>query len=239
MRFRKSLAAAAVLSLLCISRPLFAQGVGGFFQSLDWSVRGSILVFPEDNGADSAPMPILPSLGGGVSYALSDLLALEATLDLYGTTYDYAYNLERAIPANDEFRSAFVIGALLGFQPVFRFRPAGDKFTVRAYGGLGFDLRIVLRAYGIEDSEAHTNNNVNKTGHTVGEARSDINSYFWGSGRFIFPFVGGGMDFPLTEGIELGFDLRAWVPVWRLWSGEDLPFIDSFRFGLGFRVTFR
>jgi hypothetical protein len=184
-------------------------------------------------------MPILPSLGGTASYSLNDLLALEVSLDLYGNTYDYDVRLERVIPANDEFRSAFVIGFLLGFQPVFRFRPMGDKFTIRAYGGLGFDLRIILRAYGIKDDEGHTNNQNPHTGLTVGEARKEITSYFWGSGRFVFPFIGGGMDFPITEGLDLGFDLRIWIPVWRIWSGESLPFIEGFRFGVGFRLGFK
>jgi len=227
-----ALAAALFFSAL----PLQAQGFKSFLQTMDYNVRFNLLFFPEDNGNASAPMPILPSPGGGASYPLSDLLALEASLDLYGTTYDYDYSLDRAVPANDEFRSAFVIGCILGFQPVFRFYPMGDKFTIRAYGGLSFDLRIVLPAYGIKDGEDHTNNG-GSTGHTVGQARTAINSYFWGSGRFIFPFIGGGMDFPLTKGIQLGFDLRIWLPVWRVWAGESG--LEGFRLGTGFRVTFK
>ena len=229
---------AITLVLLFITPFLQAQGVKGFFGSIEWSARFNMLFFPEDNNNASAPMPILPSLGGGAAYPLSDLLALEVSLDLYGTTYDYDYGLQRAVPANDEFRSAFIMGLILGLQPVFRFRPMGDKFTIRAYGGLGFDFRIPFPASGIKDGEAHTNN-TGYTGHTVGEARSSISSYFWGSGRFIFPFIGGGMDFPLTDGVQLGFDLRAWLPVWRIWSGENLPIVEGFRFALGFRVTFR
>ena len=218
---------------LFLTAVLQAQGTG-FFQSIDWSVRGSILFFPEKNGNASAPMPILPSLGGSASYPLSDRLAMELSLDLYGTTYDYDYSLKRAVPVNDENRSAFVMGALLGVQPVFRFRPMGDRFTIRAYGGLGFDLRIIFSAYGLKDSDPHQT-----APYTLGEARKEISSYFWGSGRFIFPFIGGGMDFPIMDGLQLGFDLRVWLPVWRIWSGEDLPFIEGFRFGIGFRLTFR
>ena len=214
--------------------PLNAQS---FFKSLDYSVRFNVLFFLEDNGNKSAPMPILPSLGGGASYALNNLLALELSLDLYGTTYDYEYSLKRAVPSNDEFRSAFVVGSIVSFQPVFRFRPMGEKFTIRAYLGPSFDLRIIFPAYGIKESEQHTNDGVNYTGHTVGEARKDISSYFWG-GRFVFFVAGGGMDFPLLDTIKLGFDLRLWIPVWRIWTGEELPFVEGIRFGLGFRVTF-
>jgi len=229
---------AVVLGVFFVVLPLQAQGVRGFFRAIEWSARGNILVFADDNGNTSAPIPILPSLGGGASYPLNNLLAFELSLDLYGTTYDFDVRLNRAVPSNDEFRSAFVVGAIVGLQPVFRFRPMGDKFTIRAYGGLGFDFRIILRAYGIEDGETHTNDKNPNTGLTVGQARKEISSYFWGSGRFIFPFIGGGMDLALLEGINLGFDIRIWLPVWRAWSGEDLPIIDGFRFGVGFRITF-
>ncbi|MCL1813996.1 MAG: hypothetical protein FWG29_10830 [Treponema sp.] len=231
--------AAITLGLIFTALPLQAQGIKGFFEAINWSVRGTLLLFPEDNGNSSAPMPILPSLGGAAAYPFSDLFDIEVSLDLYGNTYDYDVILDRVVPANDEFRSAFVMGFVLGFQPVFSFNPKGDKFTIRVYGGLAFDLRIVFPAYGIEDSESHTNDKNPHTGLNIGQARQKIASYFWGSGRFILPFLGGGMDFPITEGLDLGFDLRIWMPVWRIWSGEDLPFVEGFRIGIGFRLGFK
>jgi hypothetical protein len=220
--------------VLCTAaaHPLTAQDRAG------WYARGSILVFPENNGNASAPTPILPAIGGGIIYPINDLLAVEASLDIYGTTYDYDYRLERPVPANDEFRSAFVTGILFGLQPVFRWRPAGEKYTIRAYGGPAFDFRIIFGAYGIADDEQHTNDRNPNTMHTVAETRQEISSYFWGGGRFFFPFIGGGMDFPIMEGSQLGVDLRAWFPAWRLWSGESLPGIEGFRFGAGFRINF-
>jgi len=227
---------AIILGLLFTVFPLktqlYAQGISTIFQNLEWSARGTMLFFPDGSGNASAPMPILPSLGVGASYSLNNLLAMELSLDLYGTTYDYDFTLKRAVPANDEFRSAFVAGAILGFQPVYHFHPRGDKFTIRAYGGLGLDLRMIFPAYGIKDNAAH------QDGYTVGEARKKISSYFWG-GRFVFPFIGGGMDFPILAGLDLGFDLRLWVPIWRVWSGESLSFSDGFRFGIGFRLGFK
>jgi hypothetical protein len=196
-----------------------------------------MLFFPEKNGNASAPMPILPSLGGAASYGLTEDWALELSLDVYGTTYDYDYTLKRVVPANDETRTAFVIGAIWGIQPVYRFRPMGDKFTLRAYGGLGIDTRIVFRAYGLKDSDPHFDAN-GYTGHTLGETRKNITSYFWGGGRFIFPFVGGGIDFPVMEDVTLGIDLRVWLPLWRIWTGENLPGVEGIRFGAGFRISF-
>jgi len=235
MRFPRRLVF-VLLAALFAPLPAAAQYNGA--SPLNWYIRGSLLFFPEDNGNASAPMPILPSLGGGVSYAINSLIALEASLDLYGTTYDYNYSLDRPVPANDEYRSAFVIGATLGLQGVFRFRPMENKFTIRAYGGPAFDLRVILQAYGIEDGEQHSKDPNSGAVKTVGQAREDISSYFWGNGRFFFLCAGGGMDFPVLNAIQLGFDLRAWFPVWRLWTGEDLPAIEGWRFGVGFRVSF-
>ena len=227
-----------ILALFVVVLPLKAQGFGEIFRDLQWSARGTLLFLFEDNGNASAPMPILPSLGVGASYSFNELLAFEISLDIYGTTFDYDVNLQRVVAANDEFRSTFVLGSILGFAPVYRFYPRGDAFTIRAYGGLSLDLRLIFRAYGIDDNEQHTNNNNANTGLTVGQARQEISSYFWGSGRFIYLFMGGGMDFPLLDNIQLGFDLRLWIPVWRIWTGENLPLVDSFRLGIGFRLTF-
>jgi hypothetical protein len=217
------------LTLGCAAFPLDAQS---FFSRLDYSLRGSILIFPEDNGNASGPMPIMPSLGGSALYALNDLLALELSLDIYAHDYDYDYDLDRAVPADQEFRTSFIIGSILGFQPVFRFRPWGENITIRAYGGLSFDLRICLLAFDAKGTHQ-------QSGKSLTEASGDIFSYMWGGGRWFFPHIGGGMDFAFLENMTLGLDVRVWFPVWRLWTGEDLPAIEGFRFGVGFRATFK
>jgi hypothetical protein len=219
--------------MLCCA--VFPLGAQSFFDTLDYSLRGSVLFFPEDNGNASSPSPIMPSLGGSASYALSDLLALELSLDIYGTLYDYSYELDRVVPASLEDRSSFVIGTVWGIQPVLRFNPWGEKITVRGYGGLAFDFRICLLASGLDPGESHDLS----SGKTVGDAAKDVFSYSWSGGRWLFPFIGGGMDFAFLENMTLGFDIRAWLPVWRVWTGEDLPFIEGFRFGVGFRATFK
>jgi hypothetical protein len=70
--------------MLCCA--VFPVGAQSFFGSLDYSLRGSVLFFPEDNGNASGPMPIMPSIGGSASYTLSDLVALELSLDIYALT---------------------------------------------------------------------------------------------------------------------------------------------------------
>jgi hypothetical protein len=35
----------------------------------------------------------------------------------------------------------------------------------------------------------------------------------------------------------LGFDLRTWLPVWRLWDAGSLPAVEGWRFGAGIRFS--
>jgi hypothetical protein len=225
-RFFRPLSPAMILVVFVLSGvPLGAQG---FFSRLSWSFRGSVLVFPEDNGMASDSMPILPSPGGVVAYPIWGPLWAELSLDLYGTYYGYSYPLNRAVPANPENRSSFVIGSMLGLQGLAKFQP-WEKIGIRAYGGLTADLRICLIAGGLEGAEKEQ----------VSEEVKDIAAYFWGEGRWLFPVLGFGVDYGITEKLLLGFDARVWFPLYRLWTAEDLPPIEGWRFGAGFKLTFK
>jgi hypothetical protein len=215
-----------LLIFAAFALPLKAQG---FFGSLSWSVSGSVLIFPENNGLHSDPMPVLPSPGMGAAYPVMNPLWLEMTLDLYFTHYRYDFSLDRAVPAAIENRSAFVMGSALGFQGVYRFdiTPAA---ALRVYGGPAADMRIVLIA---ED----LNEGVDRMDQIRRETDA-VFDYFWGSGRWLLPVIGAGMDFSLNSKVGLGFDLRVWFPLYRLWTAEDLPAIEGWRFGIGARITF-
>jgi hypothetical protein len=63
-------------------------------------------------------------------------------------------------------------------------------------------------------------------------------SYFWSNARWLLPVIGTGMDFDLSSKLRLRFDIRIWIPAYKLWTGENLPFVEGLRFGIGARVTF-
>ena len=125
-------------------------------------------------------------------------------------------------------RSSFVAGALLGVQALGIFG-LGDSLRIRVYGGPAADLRLCLDAGGLEGADADD---------ARAETR-DIAAWFWGQGRWFMPVAGAGADFALTEKLLLGFDVRAWLPVWRLWSGGDLPAVEGWKFGAGLRFSAR
>jgi hypothetical protein len=214
---------AFLLLLFLAALPLGAQS---FSEKLGLSFRGSVLVFPEDNGLESDAMPILPSLGLAAGWPVFDFMRIELSLDFYGVYYAYSDALDRAVPAIPDNRSSFVIGSVLGIQALKIFAPGGGV-QIRLYGGPGADLRACLVADGLEGDDAAD----------AASETTDIAAYFWGQGRWFMPVAGAGMDFALTEKLRLGFDLRAWLPAWRLWAAGDIPAVEGWRFGAGVRFS--
>ena len=202
----------------------------GFFDKISWFAEGSVLFFPEDNGLHSDPMPILPSLGAGASYPITDIFRLELTLDFYMTHYGYSDVLNRAVPDAIENRTSRVIGFPLALQAAVYFNVT-PFMTVRVYGGPAADLRIVVVAAGLNEGLDDMDDIRQKT--------NSVRNYFWSSGRWFMPVIGAGVDFTLNSRFRLGIDMRVWAPVYRLWSGEDLPAIEGWRFGPGVRLTIR
>lgn len=212
--------------LVCIS--VVPAGAQSYFSRVSWFAGGSLLFFPEKNGTESDPMHILPSPGMGASLPLHNRLRLDITLDFYMTHYGYSDSLDRAIPAAIENRSARVIGSILAFQAAAYFN-LSPIMTLRAYGGPAADLRIVIMAADLmpgdeEDASRQTDS---------------VRSYFWSNGRWFMPVAGTGLDFNINERFKVGVDLRCWIPAYRIWSGENLPFIEGWRFSPGIRFTFR
>ena len=202
--------------------------------NVNWATNGSLFYFASGAGKKGAdPAPILPSVGFTFAWQFWGPLRLEITEDLYFTNYEYNTTLLSALPCSPENRSAFVMGFLTGFQLTGSF-PIGNNGTgVRVFGGPAMDLRAVVLAFGL-----------NHPGDFTGDIETDaqlqtnaIREHLWSEGRWFMPVAGAGMDFPLNEKFLLGFDLRTWFPLYRLWTDEQLPKIDGWRFGVGLRIT--
>ena len=216
----------AILLLGLFTLPLGAQS---FFGKISWFAEGSILVFPDDNGPLSDPTPILPSLGFGVSCPFNNIFRAELTLDFYLTHYGYSDVLNRAIPNAIENRTSRVIGSLLAFQAAGYFN-VNSFMTIRAFAGPAIDMRIVLVAAGLSDELDQMDD--------IRRQTDLVRNYFWSKGRWFMPVAGAGLDFKVNPRVKLGLDLRSWIPVYRLWTDEDLPPIEGWRFGCGIRLSF-
>jgi hypothetical protein len=234
------LAACLALFLLWVmpmAAPLAAQSASSTWGDLAWGVRGSIIFLPQDAEmrADMRydAMPRLPALGGALSYTLAGPLALEASLDLWGTDYGYLEDEGRPVPAIPDNRVAFVLVPSLAVQVLGRFDLTGDM-TLRVFAGPAADLRLSLLSYNLDRNGTDPN-----TGRKYPEILRDMAAYFWGGGRWLLPAAGLGFDYRIARGVMLGLDARVWFPLYRLWAGESLSPAEGWRFSLGFMANFR
>jgi hypothetical protein len=196
----------------------------------NWSFKAGLLILASDNGPSADPMAILPFAGGSFSWQFMELLSLEITEDLYFTNYEFNDELGYPMACNPENRAAFVMGFVTGINIAGVF-PLNEKgVTARVSGGPAFDLRLVTLAFGLNRPDDQA---------IAKPQTKAISDYFWSSGRMFLFSAGGGMDFPFSEKYALGFDLRVWMPLYRLWSDENSPSIDGWRFALALRISSR
>ena len=186
---------------------------------------GSLFLFASDNGPASDPPALLPTAGASFAWSIIGPLRIELTADVYFTNYEYN-PLGYPMACNPENRYSFVIGFITAVQATGAFSVGSDIYF-RVFGGPAADFRIVTQAIGLHPTD-------------IAEADRQtalITDYFWGEGRWFSPVAGIGMDFPLNENFLLGFDLRAWFPIYKLWTNDNTPAIDGWRFGAGLRIT--
>ena len=222
------------LTVLLIIFSVIPLKADSFAARLSWSVSGSIFYFAADNGKQGAdPAPILPSLGAAAALMISGPIGIELTEDLYFTNYEYNTKHDYPMACNPENRSAFVLGFLTGLQATARFPISQNGIYTRVNIGPVADLRVVTLAVGLNHPDDFTGEL-----ETDAQMQTDaIRAHFWSKGRWFMFTTGAGMDFPINEKFFLGFDARIWAPVYRLWTDKDIPDIDGWRFGLGFRIT--
>ena len=203
-----------------------------FGHDFHFAGMGSLFIFAAKNGVDSDPAPVLPSLGFSAAWQFWGPLRLELTEDLYFTNYEYNTALGYSMACNPENRSAFVFGFLTGIQLTGVIPIKDNGIILRIYGGPAVDLRIVALAVGLNHPADFQGDDRDAQIQT-----DAIRSYFWSEGRWFMPVFGAGMDFPVSGRFLLGFDLRVWFPIYKIWTDDNAPAIDGWRFGAGFRIT--
>jgi hypothetical protein len=204
-------------------------------EHITWSVNfPSFVIVPQANGRTvGGPTQVDFSFGAAVAWNFKIPLSVELSLDINPplmTAWGYSFDLKRAMPIEWENRSAEVLGFVIGIQAVGRFS-LPKHLTLRAYGGPSFDLRAVFLASDLTDTDFTGDDNDPKL-----QTRA-IKDYFWSKARWFLPVVGVGLDYDLFTRIRVGLDFRTWFPIYRIWSGDDAPGIDGFRFGILARIT--
>ncbi|MCL2186769.1 MAG: hypothetical protein FWB86_13095 [Treponema sp.] len=199
-----------------------------------WALHGNIFYFAADNGVDSDPAPIIPSGGFSLALQLMKHFKIEFTEDIYFTNYQLNTTLGYPMACNQEERSALVIGFITAFQATGFFPIGSNGAVFRVFGGPAADLRIVTLAVGLNHPSDFQGDDRDAQKQT-----DAIRNFFWSEARWFMPVAGFGFDFPINEKFLLGFDLRTWFPVYKLWTNDNTPAIDGWRFGANLRITVR
>ncbi len=208
MKSRTGLAACIALACLCPASALPAP------ESIRPSL-GVIFVVNADKGAGTDTTDLITNvLGSGLVYPLAwgPRWSFDPSAEFYWSYYELANG--RALPTGVENRDAFVLGFLIE-APIVYSAQVSDKVALGGGAGLVLNLR-----YGLSAAAEVKQSTVNS-----------INDYLWGQGRFIMPSSFLRIEYRLTQRVAFGFTARAIWPVFNLWAGEGLPFLDQAIFG--------
>jgi hypothetical protein len=191
------------------------------------SVEPGLLAIGNTDEPSSGPTPILltQSLGASFPLAIGGPFFLEPSAILYGTWYEYTGT--RAVPgARESGNSFFVLGTLLAVRAGAAF-PVSSKVSLGASAGLDLLVRIPLD---LESGAAAR----------ADDRRASL-GYFYGMARFLYPETSLFCAWRLTDRFGLAFTVRAMHPVFHLWDGENLSYLDQLMIAgqVGFTYTLR
>lgn len=187
---------------------------------------GPMLLVNTDSSKNSAPSPVMFSLGGGATFFQNAVVSFQPRLTFF-TNY-YLWDGEAAHPAEVENRTATVLSFLLDVDAVKIFRHGKNVFQVG--GGVSVLARVSILAGGVNsDDEGGTD------ASTAGDDVSSIGDYFWADMRFLYPNVAFCWLHELPNGWYAGASANVYVPLGSLMNGDG---VDGMLFSLGLRVAF-
>ncbi len=167
---------------------------------------------------DSAPSPLLPAIGFSRPFWQRGIYTLNGGVLFFGTYYQYQDN--RALPAELEHRDFLVLASLVDAR-------IGPEFIInerlKAGAGLGLALFIRLPIPLFDD---------------IKDDFAPLLGYFYG-GRFAYPETEIYAAWKLHDKFEIKTSIRVLYPIFHLWDGENLPFIDQMLISglIGIRYT--
>jgi hypothetical protein len=161
------------------------------------------------NASSVASPSLNVSFGCGVvmPFEAGSRFSFEPSADIYSYNAEYFHG--QALPDEESFSQAFVIGLLLDAPVVYTF-PEWRNFTFGVGAGLCLDLRVAFLAAGAIDADI-----------------PQINGYFWDKARFITPSTLVRGEYKLTDRVVVGLTGRVLWPIYNLWTGEGYGFFDQ------------
>ncbi len=179
-------------------------------------------------GLGSAPSPIAGFVGAEYRLRLPNGLIFAPSASLYST--QYLWSGERALPTEIENRTAYAPALLL--DAAFLYTITRDRFLFSFGGGPALAVRYAFLASGVDADAQNPGESL-----PAGEQVQAVNSYLWGSARWLYPTLQAGVRYELATGWGGGLTLRAGIPIFNIWSEPSVSFMDSFMFMAALTIT--
>lgn len=191
---------------------------------------GSMLLVNTDS--NSAPSPIMFSLGAGTSLWQTAPVTLQPRISFF-TNY-YAWDGENARPAEVENRTALVLSALVDLCAVKTWWHGASQFQAGAGAGIWARLSVLANGVSSEDSGVTDSDGAVLT--TAGDDVRDIQNWFWRDLRWLYPELCFSWLHRLPQRpIYAGVDMRFYVPLTSLKNGNAM---DAALASMAFKLQF-
>jgi len=202
-------------------------------ESAFFVTAGPMLMVNTDDGTDSAPSPVMFSLGFGYDF-FQDRNVFGEVRGSFFTNY-YLWDGESAQPAEIENRTAVALSLMLDMTCGHVWVRGLNQFSLS--GGLGVLVRVGLLASGV-DSDDQGGEYDGTSYSTAGDDVSSINSWFYSKANFLYPEI----SFSYLRSIPsflgtcmIGGEFRTYFSVGSAISGD---FFDGMIFDLAVKVQF-
>jgi len=169
--------------------------------------------------------PLFTSFAAGFRLKIGVHQYLDMGLTMYLDEYVYRADLQKAFPTQAETgKETGPLALVLGLMPAILY--AGEielspKAVLGLGAGLAFNFRIPLMALD------------NSTGI------DKIGDYLFGAFKVINPVFEVYSRFPAGNHVTFGPYLRAYLPIYRIWDGDNLPFWDTLLASVGATIHIR
>ena len=191
---------------------------------------GPKLMLNTDKSTESAPSPVMYSLGLGGDFVFSNGILLQAHASFF-TNY-YLWDGKDAQPAEVENRTGTALSLMLDLCGGYTFSLGEHQnHLLSLSGGAGFLLRYAFLSNGVDSSEKNRD-----TDSTAGDDVSSINDSFFKDLNFLYPEFALSYSYILSSKWKIGGETRIYLPIGSLVNGNGA---DGMLFSLSAKLTYR
>jgi len=164
---------------------------------------------------NSAPSPILYTLGVGYDIPIKPWVSFAPQGIFYVSTYLWDEDLEMALPAEIENRTAYVPTLLVDFPANFKIKK--KNFEIGIQPGISFLLCYGITAFGVDN---------------VDDDIANINTWFYSNAQFIYPSLKVSFDWTFLSGIKAGISIAQYLSIGSIINNtfpQEMKTAGSFR----------